>query len=391
MTEWRKVKLGDHITTKKGFAFKSSLYVDKGIPVVRVSDFTIDSISDHDLLFYPESELDNYFEYVLREKDILIQTVGSWQYNPNSVVGKVVRVPFYHNGSLLNQNIVKIIPNRDINQDFLYYRLKCKDFSGFVVGEARGAANQASITLDTIKRFKFSLPSYEVQRRIAEVLSRYDALIENYQRQIKLLEEAAQRLYKEWFVDLRFPGHQSTPIINNLPQAWQKKKLGEIAEFKRGKTITKKEIIEGDVPVVAGGLEPAYYCNKSNTDKRVVTVSGSGANAGFTRMYFEKVWASDCSFVDCSSTRYLHFVYCYLIANKTSIDNMQKGAAQPHVYAKDINAMDILVPPCNLLDSFEHEASKLFDVIASRNNQIRNLSEARDRLLPKLMNAEIDV
>ena len=70
---------------------------------------------------------------------------------------------------------------------------------------------------------------------------------------------------------------------------------------------------------------------------------------------------------------------------------MQKGAAQPHVYAKDINAMDILVPPCNLLDSFEHEASKLFDVIASRNNQIRNLSEARDRLLPKLMNAEIDV
>ncbi len=391
MTEWRKVKLGDYITTKKGFAFKSSLYVNKGIPVVRVSDFTKDSISDNDLLFYPESELDNYLEYVLSEKDILIQTVGSWQYNPNSVVGKVVRVPFYHNGSLLNQNIVKIIPNRELNQDFLYYRLKSKDFSGFVVGEARGAANQASITLDTIKRFKFSLPSYDIQRRIAEALSRYDALIENYQRQIKLLEEAAQRLHKEWFVDLRFPGHQSTPIINNLPQSWQKKKLGEIAEFKRGKTITKKEIIEGEVPVVAGGLEPAYYCNKSNTDKRVVTVSGSGANAGFTRMYFEKVWASDCSFVDCSSTRYLHFVYCYLIANKTSIENMQKGAAQPHVYAKDINAMDILVPPYNLLDSFEHEASKLFDVIASRNNQIRNLSEARDRLLPKLMSAEIEV
>jgi len=70
---------------------------------------------------------------------------------------------------------------------------------------------------------------------------------------------------------------------------------------------------------------------------------------------------------------------------------MQKGAAQPHVYAKDINAMDILVPPCNVLDSFEQEASKLFDVIASRNNQIRNLSEARDRLLPKLMSAEIEV
>ena len=278
----------------------------------------------------------------------------------------------------------------EVLPEFIGYYLRSRKFRAKFMAFS-SMTTRASLANDDLLSMEVEVPEKSVQRRIAEVLSRYDALIENYQRQIKLLEEAAQRLYKEWFVDLRFPGHQSTPIINNLPQSWQKKKLGEIAEFKRGKTITKKEIIEGDVPVVAGGLEPAYYCNKSNTDKRVVTVSGSGANAGFTRMYFEKVWASDCSFVDCSSTRYLHFVYCYLIANKTSIDNMQKGAAQPHVYAKDINAMDILVPPCNLLDSFEHEASKLFDVIASRNNQVRNLSEARDRLLPKLMSAEIEV
>ena len=379
------------MTTKKGFAFKSTLYAQQGIPVVRVSDFTLNSIKDSDLVYYPISEYEIYQDYILSEKDILIQTVGSWQYNPNSVVGKVVRVPYYHQGSLLNQNIVKIIPNKDIDKDFIYYRIKCVDFSGYVIGEARGAANQASITLDTIKRFTFLLPPLDIQHRIATILSRYDSLIENYQKQIKLLEESAQRLYKEWFVDLRFPGHGNTKIVDGVPEGWENDNLGTLIEFKRGKTITKKEVVEGNSPVVAGGLEPAYYCNKFNTSKRVITISGSGANAGYTRMYFEKVWASDCSFADSSMTPYLHFVFCFLHDNKTIIDNMQKGAAQPHVYAKDINLMEICIPTEIMLKSFEERASKYFDTISSLQSQIRHLIEARDRLLPKLISGEIAV
>ncbi len=391
MSEWKKVKLGECITTKKGFAFKSALYTPKGVPVVRVSDFTLNSITDKDLVYYPVSEYNNYKDYVLTEKDILVQTVGSWQYNPNSVVGKVVRVPYYHQGSLLNQNIVKIIPIECLDKDYLYYRIKCVDFSGYVIGEARGAANQASITLDTIKRFAFLLPPKDVQERIGATLSRYDSLIENYQKQIKLLEESAQRLYKEWFIDLRFPGHENTKIVDGVPEGWEKAYLGTLVEFKRGKTITKKETVEGHIPVVAGGLEPAYYCNKFNTSEHVITISGSGANAGYTRMYFEKVWASDCSFADSSMTPYLHFVFCFLHDNKTIIDNMQKGAAQPHVYAKDINLMEICIPTENVLKSFEERASKYFDTISSLQSQIRHLTEARDRLLPKLMSGEIKV
>ncbi len=381
MTEWRKVKLGDICETQYGYT-ASAETVDTGTKFLRITDIVPETI-DWDSVPFCKISNEDRAKYILRKGDIVVArtgaTVGYAKYIKNDVE------------SVFASYLVrfKVIDNL-ADKEYVGLCVTSKAFKDYILSIANGSA-QPNANSQMMSSFELALPSLSIQRRIAEVLSRYDALIENYQRQIKLLEEAAQRLYKEWFVDLRFPGHQSTPIINNLPQGWQKKKLGEIAEFKRGKTITKKEIIEGDVPVVAGGLEPAYYCNKSNTDKRVVTVSGSGANAGFTRMYFEKVWASDCSFVDCSSTRYLHFVYCYLIANKTSIDNMQKGAAQPHVYAKDINAMDILVPPCNLLDSFEHEASKLFDVIASRNNQIRNLSEARDRLLPKLMSAEIEV
>lgn len=293
------------------------------------------------------------------------------------------KTTFQKSVAIVRADTSQVVPN------YLYYLLKSKvhDF----INSSNGSA-QKNLLLSTMRDFDISfVDSFETQHRIANILSRYDSLIENYQKQIKLLEEAAQRLYKEWFIDLRFPGHENTKIVDGVPEGWTPSQLGQLVEFKRGKTITKKDVIDGDIPVVAGGLEPAYYCNKSNTAERVITVSGSGANAGFTRMYFEKVWASDCSFVDVSVTPFLHFIYCYLKDNKTTIDNMQKGAAQPHVYAKDINSMELCIPIESVIKSFERTASKYFDTISSLQYQIRLLTEARDRLLPKLMSGEITV
>ena len=293
------------------------------------------------------------------------------------------KTTFQKSVAIVRADTSQVVPN------YLYYLLKSKvhDF----INSSNGSA-QKNLLLSTMRDFDISfVDSFETQHRIANILSRYDSLIENYQKQIKLLEEAAQRLYKEWFVDLHFPGHENTKIVDGVPEGWTPSQLGQLAEFKRGKTITKKDVIDGDIPVVAGGLEPAYYCNKSNTAERVITISGSGANAGFTRMYFEKVWASDCSFVDVSVTPFLHFVYCYLKDNKTTIDNMQKGAAQPHVYAKDINSLGLCIPIESILKSFEGKISKYFDSISSLQSQLRLLTEARNRLLPKLMSGEIEI
>lgn len=160
----------------------------------------------------------------------------------------------------------------------------------------------AHVNLPTIRELKITLPPIETQSRIADILSAYDDLIENNQKQIKLLEEAAQRLYKEWFVDLHFPGCEQTKLIDGVPEGWKKGCLGDIAEFKRGKTITKTIAIDGNIPVVAGGTEPAYYHNIANTKAPVITVSASGANAGFVRMYHKDVFASDCSFADINTT-----------------------------------------------------------------------------------------
>ena len=229
------------------------------------------------------------------------------------------------------------------------------------------------------------------REEVVDILTAYDSLIENNQKQIILLEEAAQRLYKEWFVDLRFPGFEKVKIVDGVPEGWTNGTLGDIAFFKRGKTITKAQVQDGDVPVVAGGLEPAYYHNKSNTFAPVITVSGSGANAGFARLYNVNVFASDCSFADSKTTPFLYFVYCFIKDNKQSFDALQKGSAQPHVYAKDINALKLSIPTEVLLESFCELVSPYFEKIKVLQNQIGLSSQARDRLLPKLMSGEIEV
>lgn len=234
-------------------------------------------------------------------------------------------------------------------------------------------------------------PVFQAKPDSDSFLSAYDNLIDNYRRQIKLLEEAAQRLYKEWFVDLRFPGYEHTKIVDGVPEGWNMGRLKDIGEFRRGKTITSKHVVKGKIPVVAGGLEPACYHNKFNTESPVITVSGSGANAGFTRLYNEKVWASDCSFLDASKCDSLYFVYSFLKSSKAAIDNLQKGAAQPHVYAKDLNGLAVLIPPNNILAKYSMIVQLYFDKIKTCQQIIANVQEARDRLLPKLMSGEIKV
>ena len=389
MSEWKKVKLGECCqkigsgSTPKG---GSTVYVESGTSFIRSQNVYNLSFDYNGLTHISEDAANKLKGVTIFSNDILLNITGD-------SVARTCIVPNDVLPARVNQHVAIVRADcKKINPRFLNYYLASPGMQAHMLSLAVGkGASRNAMTKQMIENFEVPCPPIEIQHRIATILSRYDSLIENYQKQIKLLEEAAQRLYKEWFIDLRFPGHENTKIVDGVPEEWTPSQLGQLAEFKRGKTITKKDVIDGNIPVVAGGLEPAYYCNKSNTAERVITISGSGANAGFTRMYFEKVWASDCSFVDVSVTPFLHFVYCYLKDNKTTIDNMQKGAAQPHVYAKDINSLGLCIPIESILKSFEGKISKYFDSISSLQSQLRLLTEARDRLLPKLMSGEIEI
>ena len=387
MSEWKKVKLEDISAAIQTGPFGSQLhqsdYSNEGVPVVMPKDIIAGRISTSSIARVEKQHVDRLSRHKIKEGDIIYARRGD--------VGKCAYTTVSQNGWLCGTGCLRVtIENSKANSKFVFFQLQKQETVGWVENHAVGST-MLNLNTSILGGIPIELPSIATQNKIVDTLSRYDSLIENYQKQIKLLEEAAQRLYKEWFVDLRFPGYENTPVVDGVPEGWEKKKLGEVSEFRRGKTITKKDTIDGNIPVIAGGLEPAYYCNKYNTSNRVITISGSGANAGFTRMYYENVWASDCSYVDSASTEYIHFTYCFLLSNKKAIDNMQKGSAQPHVYAKDINRLDVVVPDLSILDRFEFQASSIFDKIKNAVNQIKKLTEARDRLLPKLMSGEIEV
>lgn len=318
---------------------------------------------------------------------------------PNDILitnsGTIGRMAFIHDIPIIykttfQKSVAIVKPNPNIIYPrYLYYQLQyCVER---FINQSNGSA-QKNLLLSTMREFElFIHDDLKIQHRIADILSAYDDLIENNRKQIKLLEEAAQRLYKEWFVDFHFPGHERIKTVNNPPEDWTMGTLQQIANFKRGKAITKVQVQEGNIPVVAGGLEPAYYHNVANTKAPVITVSGSGANAGFTRMYYTDVFASDCSFVDASTSDFLPFVYCFLKSNRSKLDTLQKGAAQPHVYAKDINALELYVPSHNLLQRFCDITRPLFAKIGVLEQQSIELSQARDRLLPMLMNQDIKI
>ena len=385
--KWEKVRLGELYSVHNGLS-KGSKFFGTGYPFLSFSTvfnnfFIPDELTD--LVQSNEKEQDNYS--ILRGDVFVTRTSETSDELGMSCVALKDYPNATYNG--FTKRMRPIDSNR-VLPEYIGYYMRTPLFRG----EFRAFSTmttRASLKNEDLLGLTVALPPVEIQKKIANILRHYDQLIENNQKQIKLLEEAAQRLYKEWFVDLRFPGYENVDIINGVPEGWKKGVLGDIALFKRGKTITKSQVCKGKVPVVAGGLEPAYYHNKANTVAPVITVSGSGANAGFSRLYNIDVFASDCSFVDSEITPYVYFVYCFLKDIKEHIQSLQKGAAQPHVYAKDINALKLIIPTELKLKNYCELIKPFFEKIKTLQKQIEISLQARDRLLPKLMNGELEV
>ena len=160
---------------------------------------------------------------------------------------------------------------------------------------------------------------------------------------------------------------------------------------KRGKNLLVRDAIPGNVPVVAGGLEPSTYHNKSNTNAPVLTISASGANAGYVKLWCTNVWSSDSSYIDSAMTDNVYFWYTLLKLRQDEIYDSQTGSAQPHIYPKHIARMQISLPLQSEIGEFNTRVTPFFNVIQKNNVENAKLSVLRDTLLPKLMSGEVDV
>ena len=277
------------------------------------------------------------------------------------------------------------------DNEFVYYLSHTPQFVNTAIKSMVGSSGRQRAQVPVLENLIMPVPvNLSDQRKIACILSALDEKIENNNKINANLEAQAQALFKSWFVD--FTPFKDQPFVDSelgpIPQGWKVGKLGDICTFKRGKNLLSKNAIDEGVPVVAGGLSPSCYHNQANTSAPVVTVSGSGANAGFMRMYHVDVWASDCSFIDVSCD-YLYFVYCFLSVNRRLLKHAQTGAVQPHVKPADIHDFDVVIPEEDIVKAFQSIIKELLTKVGVNEKENQRLAALRDTLLPKLMSGEI--
>lgn len=364
---------GDHLPPPK---------VDAGIPFITISDIDSSNRLNLDVKqFVPEEYYNNLKDIRKAQRnDILYSVVGSFGI-PVIIKGND-KFAFQRHIAILRPDSTKVIP------DYLFYIMKTYNFYMQADSVAIGAA-QRTISLTALRNMTVELPSMDVQKKIATVLSRYDSLIENYQKQIKLLEEAAQRLYKEWFVNLRFPGHENTKIVDGVPEGWEKKKLGSIAPILTGKKDANYGTPDGNYPFFTCSQEPIKAPSYS-FDAEAVLLAGNGDFN--VKLYRGKFEAYQRTYVLIpSNADLLYVLYNSVAKNMVKLANGASGSTIKFLTKRMIENIDVLVPTNTILNEYNSLRRKIQQDLENIKSQLRLLTESRDRLLPKLLSGEIEV
>lgn len=366
----------------------------------------------------PQGFLFGETQFITEEKDKLLRkgklergdiiyttrgTVGNAAYYSDSIPFENVRI---------NSGMVILRTNKQIVDCRLLYQILKSDyyrpyFKLFCTGSA-----QPQLPIKNFSKIKLEIPCLKKQKKIADILSAYDDLIENNQKQIKLLEEAAQRLYKEWFVDLRFPGYETTPISNGIPQGWEKLSAESFFNITIGKTPPRAEnqwftdMYKG-VPWVSISdmgdcgifiFKTTEGLTNEAVEKHKVKIIPAGTILLSFKLTVGRVSIATTNM--CTNEAIAHFrllneqqreyVYCYL--KNYHYDSLgSTSSISKAVNSKIIKAMPFVLPDDGLIEKFSKITAPLFNQILIKQKAILELKEARDRLLPKLMSGEIEV
>lgn len=382
---------GDHLPPPKS---------DSGVPFVTIAN--INSTNKFDFtntMFVPQEYYDKLdSKRKAKSGDVLYSVVGSFG----------IPVFIKDNKQFVFQRHIAILrPNDRIVPQFLYYTMLSRSFFAKVDAAAIGAA-QRTVSLTALRNIEIEIPSLQEQKRIVDTLSAYDDLIENNQKQIELLEESAQRLYKEWFIDLRFPGHETTTITEGVPLGWRLDEIKSVVSLLSGyafkssdfvddgkyKIVTIKNVQDGNFDgqnVNAISEIPSKmpsHCILKNGD---ILLSLTG-NVGRVCMVNGENYLLNQRVAKLHS-KYPAYAYC-LFRSKDMFDimnNLANGAAQQNLSPIRTENTRILIPNGELISNFENMVSPMIEKILLLNKSNDDLRQARDRLLPKLMNGEIEV
>lgn len=284
------------------------------------------------------------------------------------------QVSFLNIDTFINQSVIAIRANEKVlDKKFLFYNLSSRYEELRAISDSNSI--RGSITTKMVKSMNIRIPDLNTQKAIANTLSSIDDKIETSKQINHHLEEMATSIFENMF-----------PNVSS-----GKSTIGNYIIPKRGKNLLSKDAIVGKVPVVAGGLQPSTFHNIANTKSPVLTISASGANAGYVNLWHIPVWSSDSSYIDTSITDNVYFWYVMLKKRQQEIYDSQTGSAQPHIYPKHIEIMPTIDLSEDKVSRFTKQVTPLFESIGNNIKEIGELQTLRDTLLPKLLSGEISV
>ena len=382
--KWGKVKVGDccEVTSSKRIFF--SEYVDSGVPFYRSKEI-IESSNGQAIsepLFISQEKYDeikNHFG-VPQSGDMLLTSVGTIG------VPYIVREKDYFYFKDGNLTWFRNFSD-ELDSKYLYFWVKSSEGQSILNNTTIGSSQKA-LTIASLKGLEIPCPPSPVQKRIVEFLAGYDDLIENNQKQIKLLEEAAQRLYKEWFVDLRFPGHENTKIVDGVPEGWSRTNINEILTFHRGYDLTKNEMKAGRYPVVGSTTVIGYHNEFKIKGPGIVT--GRSGSLGKYQFIWDNFWPHNTSlYISDYKDHNIFFVYSLL--QTVDFASLNNGGAIPTLNRNVLSNIEVIEPTDELQEMFAKIAEAQYRKIRNLEKQNNQLKMARDVLLPKLMSGEVEV
>lgn len=403
--KWEKVKLGDLYTVHNGLS-KGKKFFGTGFPFLSFSIvfnkwFIPEQL--YDLVEVDEKERNSYS---IKKGDVFITRTSETM---EELGMSTVALKDYPNATF-NGFTKRLRPITELLEPrFIGYYLRTPEFRGkFMAFSAM--TTRASLTNDDLLSLEVPVPPLPVQQRIASILSTYDDLIENNQKQIKLLEEAAQRLYKEWFVDLRFPGHEGVKVVDGVPEGWKIKKIEELADTMSGGTPTRsheeyyssgeilwlktKELNDGFIFDTEEKITEAGLKNSSAKlfEKGCIILAMYGATIGRLGISSVTMCCNQaCCVLKIKEIFLFEYVYLWLVNNREMLISRGRGSAQSNLSQELIKQIEVRIPSDGVLIKFSNVVDKLLKNKEILEKQISSLREARDRLLPKLMSGEIEV
>lgn len=414
---WKEISLGEVINIKHGYAFKSKFFSNSGKYIVLTPGNCYETGG-----LKLKGEKEKYYigdppeEFILSKNDLLIVMTDLVQSAP--ILGGSFLIPdndkFLHNQRL---GLVKIQNPDVIDKRYLFYVLNTNNYRSQVRGSATGTTVKHTAP-ERLYRCKIPFPPLQQQNKIADILSKYDDLIENNRRRIELLEESARLLYREWFVHLRFPGHEHSPIIDGIPEGWKYEQLGnlvlEIIDY-RGKTPKKLggNWSNSGIPAISAlnvknnqliNLDKCKFVDEDLYEKWMKSKLQKGDILMTSEAPLGEIsyFSSDQKY--CLSQRLYAIranpklikpsILCYSLLSsrvQAEIYARQTGTTVFGIRQTALRQVPILVPPMNLQENISPTLEKFLDQKHILKKQIYQLQKARDLLLPRLMNGEITV